>query len=570
MKRLRLPEEIKINGETLSKILLDHKAWHESNKKNGKRADLFGVNLSDTVLNGVNLNGADLSESDLRGAHLKNANLSNTNLHKAILTNADLSEADLTGAYLRMAVLSGAKLSNVTLHEADLSCAKLTRADLIEAKLREAKLINADLSAADLSGAGLLGADLSCANLSGAIFREVDLREANLHEADLIGVNLSNANLSKADLSSADLSDANLKYARLIEVNLVGSTLCKADLREAKLTRADLAEANLLKAMLSGANLIGTHLNKSNLSWANMSGATLRKVDLSGANLCNADLSGSDLSEANLSDTNFEKVSLTGVVFNRVATFNWEIGKIQCDYFFNDSDKKNRYPKDRNFEPGEFEDLYKSVPTFEFIFEKGMNWRDAIVLDYIISNMQDEYPGLKLLTLESRGKDPRAIIQVLKKEIIQEVDEKLKQIFTKMSVQIDKSGQLISKSEEYQQLVRQLPANATLNVFNNYFISPVEQVNQNSVEIGQYVGQFDEIYRLFEEASGKLFNGENQKSTIRDGLKEIRKHIVKGAFEDAGKRLMDLGIHEVVPRVAPYIMKLVSLLMTHGEPGTTV
>jgi hypothetical protein len=126
----------------------------------------------------VDLTGADLSRVDLTGANLSGANLTLADLSRANLSGADLGDADLRGANL-----SGANLTLADLSDADLSGANLTLADLRGADLSRADLSRADLTLADLSRADLSGADLILA----------DLGRANLTRADLSGANLSGA-----------------------------------------------------------------------------------------------------------------------------------------------------------------------------------------------------------------------------------------------------------------------------------------------------------------------------------------------------------------------------------------
>ena len=149
-----------ISEEELTEVLREHEKWLDSNRKEGKRADL--------------------SYTDLSGAYLFEANLS----------RADLSRANLSGA--------------------DLSRANLSRANLF----------GVDLSGANLFGADLSGADLSKADLSGAYLFVVDLSEASLFEIDLSEANLLRANLFGVDLSKANLSGANLHYANLCNTKL--------------------------------------------------------------------------------------------------------------------------------------------------------------------------------------------------------------------------------------------------------------------------------------------------------------------------------------------------------------
>ena len=126
----------KIDEAELNKILSNHKLWL-MDESNGIRADLSGVDLEYTDLDGADLRDANLSGADLRGADLRNANL-----WYADLRGADLEYADLGGA--------------------NLSGADLEYADLRDADLRGANLGHANLYGADLGGANLWSTDLSC------------------------------------------------------------------------------------------------------------------------------------------------------------------------------------------------------------------------------------------------------------------------------------------------------------------------------------------------------------------------------------------------------------------------
>ena len=169
----------KIDEAKLNKILSNHKLWL-TDKPNGIRADLKGVNLK-----GVNLSGADLKYANLYGANLYDADLYGVDLYGANLGCADLRDADLRSADLKGAYLKGANLSG------------------------------ADLRSADLRSANLWDADLRCANLSGANLGCADLRDADLRDVNLRDVNLGCVDLSGADLKGADLSGANLWDADL-------------------------------------------------------------------------------------------------------------------------------------------------------------------------------------------------------------------------------------------------------------------------------------------------------------------------------------------------------------------
>ena len=107
--------------EQLKKILADHKVWLRSGKQSGKRANLYGADLS-----GADLNGADLRNAVLYGANLSGAYLYGADLTGAFLNGAFLYSANLTGAhfelefksvkYFRYAIFSESAIPWVILH----------------------------------------------------------------------------------------------------------------------------------------------------------------------------------------------------------------------------------------------------------------------------------------------------------------------------------------------------------------------------------------------------------------------------------------------------------------------
>ena len=94
-----------MNKKELKEILAQHVLWLDSDGEQGRRAYLWGANLTRAYLYGANLNGANLSRADLRGADLRGADLEGADLE-----GADLTGADLTGANLRRADLRRANL----------------------------------------------------------------------------------------------------------------------------------------------------------------------------------------------------------------------------------------------------------------------------------------------------------------------------------------------------------------------------------------------------------------------------------------------------------------------------
>jgi|GEM_PF-382551 len=431
-KRLAKVIEALQRGEDWAPILEGFPHVEEvANGRDLRNADLSGADLSGGALVRDNASGADLNDANLIKADVRGANLI-----KADLSKADLSKADLREAHLELADLGEANLFEANLCGAYLIKADLSGADLTTADLGAASLSGANLGSAHLSGADVCRANLFKANLRGAYLIKADLRRANLVKADL----------RKADLREADLGPADLDEANLFEANLRGANLRGANLRGAVLNKADLTAADLREARLIAANLSGAKLRGADLSAADLRDAQLRRAELRGAVLRGATLSGADLSEAKLSAANLigadlqtaaftravlDEATLTGANLYATERTDWSIKGIKCNYVYWDEEGKKRSPADRDLEPGEFERLYASLPTIEYVFEHGMTPMDLVVMDRVVQAIREEHPelDLKIATADVRGAKPTVKLTVQLEEHKEPAQELLKANF---------------------------------------------------------------------------------------------------------------------------------------------
>jgi len=391
-------EILKQGVEAWNKWREREKKRKERDKKTQKqedevRPDLSGVYLHEPNLKGINLDRADLSAARLSGANMGRACLRETNLITADLTRADLSRTDLINANL-----TGADLTQAVLRDADLS----------ETKLGRANLTRADLSRADLSFANLLGAILSDSNLT----------KAELFGVDLCGADLTRANLQEADLEGADLRGLNFTKVKLSQPDFSKANLRGADLRCAQLDRTDFSEADL--------------------STADLRAARLQKADLTRACLQRADLTNSDLRYCSLVGSDLTETLLTGARLFGTARDDWIIKDVGCKYVYWDERGEQRYPKDRDLEPGEFERLYEALPTIEYIFEYGMSALDPLIMDRVVQAIRERQPefDIKVDSINARGLAPSIKFTVQHEEhkepaleeVRKEYEERLKRL----------------------------------------------------------------------------------------------------------------------------------------------
>jgi len=485
----------------------DWNKWRTDNpdvRINLSRADFWRADLYR-----VDLGGANLSYSILIKANLRKANLEGANLSRADLSGADLEGAYLRKAYLSGADLRGANLRGANLEGANLSKTDLSKANFYVTNLIGANLSEADLSEAGLIGAKLLGANLNKVNFGGINIHEIDLRGTNicedmlrkdfnynhnfsqyvdseifkedkeqlsrldqeqlkrlkkgvkfwnkwrqnnidvniyLNKVDLVEsylrrANLWRAKLSGSDLRKTDLIEANLREADLRRVNFKG-----ADLRDSDLREADLRGANLIKAKLNEANLIGADLREADLRGSNLIKAKLIETNLIETNLSGTNLSYSNLREANLINTNFTNSTITGVNLYGNAKDNWIIDGIKCDYFYNDLKGKNRLPKEGNFKEGAFEELYKQLPTFEYLFEKGFTPIDPLIMDQVVQVINEKRPEieLRLDSFHSKGQ-PRAVFTVLHKHDVEETQKQIAYEYEKKIIALEGKNEILKE-----------------------------------------------------------------------------------------------------------------------------
>jgi uncharacterized protein YjbI with pentapeptide repeats len=201
----------KISDEVLQANLANHKKWLESGQKEGSRADLSYVDLSQNHWEITTV------ELDRPGSVLDQG----PNLNRAILVGAKLSGVNLPGVLLNHANIAGADFSDCLLKRA---------------KFEDANAIGAQFQNSDMTGAWLAATNLSHANLDGA-----KLSGGYLEHANLFGANVRQADFEKADMQHATLGTMGFSEANLQDCNFKGAT----GLRGTEFARADITGAKL-------------------------------------------------------------------------------------------------------------------------------------------------------------------------------------------------------------------------------------------------------------------------------------------------------------------------------------
>ena len=175
-------------------------------------------------------------------------------------------------------------------------------------------------------------------------------------------------------------------------------------------------------------------------------------------------------------DTNLTNANITGVCLYGTARDNWKIDGIKCDYVYFDAEREERIPKDRDFEPGEFEELYRYLPTIDYYFENGFTPLDAVIMDKVVQAINEQHPEfeLKLDSFHSRGQ-PHATFTVLHKEV---ADEALQQIASEYDTKIKV---LEGQKEQLMEVISNLSNRPQVIKVANQFIG--QYINGDKTDI---------------------------------------------------------------------------------------
>jgi uncharacterized protein YjbI with pentapeptide repeats len=423
--------------------------------------------LERTILNQAQLLNSDFSNTHLKMAKFKNANLINTNLSQTNLSqtnfiSANLENANITGAIFWQVQNAYWNIKNINcdyLFIDEIGKQRLPSSGIFKNNEAEEYLSKIELAGIKQKNNGInysslektlnkhqlfmltKGKEGERANLSNINFQEITLNNKDLRGALLDFTNFSDADLRWSTFKGSKLRNSKFDNAKLFKIDLEG-----ANLRGSSLQQANLSEANLKYTKLSWSNLVGVSLKKaclinasiensnlqrSDLSSANLSNANLRRSTLIRANLTNANLTNAYLSGCNFAGADLTNACITGAVLNATHTDGWKINNIDCDYIYFDKEGILRTPPHRNFEKGEFEELYSWFPSFIYYFKDSMHALDPYLISLIISSLNKTIKGLHLDIdeIKARGLTPQVVLSVKSEHSTLEIEQIVKNMF---------------------------------------------------------------------------------------------------------------------------------------------
>ncbi len=144
------------------------------------------------------------------------------------------------------------------------------------------------------------------------------------------------------------------------------------------------------------------------------------------------DLSGVDLRETQLVRVNLSSADITGAKLWGTSRDNWIIDGIRCKYVYWDEAGEVRTPPDYNFRPGEFEELYKQLPSFEYVFAQSFTPLHPLIMDRVVQVINEQHKdfSLELVNFDKRGK-PHATFTVCHLDYVDAARENVTAIYEK-------------------------------------------------------------------------------------------------------------------------------------------
>jgi len=319
--------------------------------------------------------------------------------------------------------------------------------------------------------------------------------------------------------------------------------------------RPDLAGASFLPTVLSGTNLSRANLRGVCFSWRNLTRANLSHADLSGAdlgwaNLTGADLTGADLGDANarychFCQSNLTKARLTGAKLYGTARDDWVINGVECRYVFWDFHGEHRTPRDQDLAPGEFERLYRTLPTIEYVFQNRMTPMDPLIMDRVVQTIRQQNPDydIQIDSISARGLAPSIKFTVQqekqKEPALAEVTRVYEAKVHELAGRLDEARSFIQRLIDRPNSVHITNARgkylaiggSTMNVEENIYYAELRKAIESNETLGQVA-----------------------KRKALDVVGSAIQDFAKGQVKEAAKQIIELGkdLGPVIVNTAAY------------------
>jgi uncharacterized protein YjbI with pentapeptide repeats len=416
-------------------------------------------------------------------------------------------------------------------------------------------------------------ARLSGLDLSGANFRKADICGANFLKSILVKADFSWANTSKTTVTT-NFSFSDLTHAIFDNSRLGAAIFDNAIITGASWKNSEIVDKNLVYTFNSYKNTIidDQDIHKL-LVRGNGQGLSLKGKKLQGAHLVNADLRSLDLRETDLMQANLSGADITGAKLWGSARDNWIIDGIRCDYVYWDEAGEQRTPPDRDFRPGEFEELHRQLPTFEYVFANGISLLDPLIMNRVVEAINERHKefSLELVSYDKRGK-PHATFTVCHLDYVEKAKEQIADSYEQNRIAPERQEQLLSdfakmlqtSLENQSKLIDKIPSSRELTMGDTYNISggQIGAIGKKALAAGNTFQQIIADLSRLHEAMRNTAASPEQKAAAEDIAKAeqaarqqdepaMRRHL-----KNAGQWALDCAKEIGAEALAEYMKKL--------------
>jgi hypothetical protein len=144
---------------------------------------------------------------------------------------------------------------------------------------------------------------------------------------------------------------------------------------------------------------------------------------------------------------NLTKADTSGANIFHYKTHGWKIEGIKCTHVYSyhvDANEDGKEKSRRNFTVGEFEEIYKSIPTIDICFSDDFNNLDYLRLADIQEKIRLEIPdvGLRLKKMERKGFDMVITLETKEENQLEDVSRKINELYKNKELEQDFKSQI--------------------------------------------------------------------------------------------------------------------------------
>jgi hypothetical protein len=275
-----------------------------------------------------------------------------------------------------------------------------------------------------------------------------------------------------------------------------------------------------------------------------------------------ANLIDTNLASADFENTDLIDVDISGANIYHLKTHGWKIDGIKCTHIYqcdwearNDPKEREKYRRD--FRPGEFEALYKTLPKIELVFQKGFTPQDLSLLTIIVEQINQRLPSPLDMNELKKGMSTNISLtaennKILKTaipmihEMYQKLEEKNEQLRKLMTEKIQFEHRISELVEDKKALMRKIPEpqkhfhKPDIYIENARF-NGTSYLSSIHIDHSQYFfSTSDEAEKVAKKVIGHILSSDNVGKTLTEieqvlspQLKESpkKKGLLRKAFE---------------------------------------